>query len=385
MRLAILSMLVLALTLPALGQYSVEREGAVVRLRDAAAQTTVTVVPAAGNQAIEMMVKGQNVFRFPAASLEEFLKRPGMAGTPFLAPWANRLDEQAFYANGKKYTFNMGLGNVRGNIPMHGFLTSTSEWTVVEAKSDSQAAWVTCRLEFWRQPSWMAQWPFAHTIEITHRLQGGVLEVRTRIENLSAEPMPVAVGYHPYFQLTDSPRDEWTVSVGARTEWLLAPEKVPTGETRPIERFFPNPQAIALKDYDLDHVFGDLVRDATGNAVMSVKGKSQRLDVVYGPNYRASVIYAPNPSAAPAAGRGPGGPPAGAPGGPPAGAPPQGAQGRGPGGGGMMQNRNFICFEPMAGITNATNLAHKGLYKDLQSIPAGGVWQESFWVRPSGF
>ena len=47
--------------------------------------------------------------------------------------------------------------------------------------------------------------------------------------------------------------------------------------------------------------------------------------------------------------------------------------------------RPFICFEPMAGITNALNLAHKGLYKDLQSVPPGGTWQESFWVKPTGF
>ena len=39
----------------------------------------------------------------------------------------------------------------------------------------------------------------------------------------------------------------------------------------------------------------------------------------------------------------------------------------------------------MAGITDALNLAQKGLYKELQSIPAGGIWQESFWIRPSGF
>ena len=46
---------------------------------------------------------------------------------------------------------------------------------------------------------------------------------------------------------------------------------------------------------------------------------------------------------------------------------------------------NFICIEPMAGITNALNLAHRGVYKELQSIPPGGTWQESFWIRPSGF
>jgi hypothetical protein len=30
-------------------------------------------------------------------------------------------------------------------------------------------------------------------------------------------------------------------------------------------------------------------------------------------------------------------------------------------------------------------MAPKGLYRELQSIPPGGTWQESFWVRPTGF
>jgi aldose 1-epimerase len=88
---------------------------------------------------------------------------------------------------------------------------------------------------------------------------------------------------------------------------------------------------------------------------MTVKGKAQQLDVAVGPNYRAIVVWAPRP--APAGGQNP--------------AP--------------AQNRNFICFEPMVGITNAMNLAHKGRYKELQSIAPGGTWQESFWVRPRGF
>ena len=50
-----------------------------------------------------------------------------------------------------------------------------------------------------------------------------------------------------------------------------------------------------------------------------------------------------------------------------------------------IANRGFIAIEPMAGITSSMNLAHKGLYKELQSVPPGGKWQESFWLRPSGF
>ena len=343
------------LAAPLTAQYSVHRDGDLITLEDAKSQITVSIIPSVGNAAIDMKVKGQSVLRFPYASVDEFKGRPGLAGIPFLGPWANRLDETGFYANGKKYAFNMELGNVRGPIPIHGFLTYAKDWQVVEAKSDKKSAWVTSRLEFYRHPEWMAQFPFAHTIQMTYRLADGALEVTLRLENMSTDPMPVAIGFHPYYQLTDSPRDEWTISVGARTEWLLSNAKIPTGETRPIEQMFPNPQAAALKDYNLDHVFGDLVRDSSGRAMMSVKGKSQKLEILFGPNYKAAVIYAPNP---PAGGRG---------------------------GNQPAQNRNFICFEPMAGITDAMNLSQKGLYKELQSIPPGQTWQESFWVRPSGF
>ena len=338
-----LAIILWSLAFPAAAaQYVAQRTGDLVRLEDSTAQVVVSIVPSVGNIAFDLTVKGQKILRWPFASVDEFKAKPALSGIPFIGPWANRLDEQAFYANGKRYAFDMDLGNVRGAIPIHGFLTTNDQWQVVEMKADGSAAWLTSRLEFARQPAWIKQWPFAHTIEMTYRLQDGVLEVQTRITNASAEPMPVAIGFHPYFQLTDSPRDEWTLSVGARTHWLLASNKVPTGETEPIERLFKTPAAVALRDYTLDDVFGDLVRDAQGRSTMTVAGKSQRLDIVLGPNYRAAVLWAPTPG-------------------------------------------TFICVEPMAGITDATNLAQKGLYKELQSIPAGGTWQESFWVRTRGF
>jgi aldose 1-epimerase len=326
--------------------YSAAQTGAVVQLRDAAANTTVSLLPSVGNVAFEMSVNGQNVLHFSGDDPQQF--KGGLTGIPFVGPWANRLDEQAFFANGRRYAFDMQLGNVRGAIPIHGFLTPSAErpvvWQLVDLQADASAAWATSRLEFYRNPLWMQQFPFAHTVEITHRLERGVLEVTTRILNHSTDPMPVAIGFHPYFRLTDSRRDEWTISVGARTHWLLSPEKLPTGETEPIERLFPDPGAVRLADFALDDVFSDLVRDESGRAVMSLKGpRSQQLDVFVGEHYRAVVIWAPRP------------------------------------------DREFICFEPMAGITNALNLAHRGVYRELQSVPPSGVWEASFWVKPTGF
>ena len=377
--------LLAANTAAAQARYSIKQTGDIVQLRDARTDTTVSVMTSLSN-AYEMVVKGQNLIRMTFASVDEFRARPGLNGIPLLAPFANRLDEQAFYANGRKYNFDMELGNVRGTIPIHGFLSSAKDWKLVEAKADASAAWVTNKLDFYRQPQFMKQFPFAHTLQMTYRLQDGVLEVRTRIDNLSVEPMPVAIGFHPYFQLTDSTREDWTLSVGAKTQWLLAPNKIPTGETEPIEKFFPDPHAVPLKDFDLDHVFGDLERDGQGRAVMSVKGKAQQLDVVVGPNYRSIVLYSPNPANARGGGagrgRGAGGQAPAAPAAPPA--------STGPtvpltGTNANLPNRGFIAFEPMVGITDSMNLAHKGLYKELQSIPPGGSWQESFWLRPKGF
>ncbi len=115
---------------------------------------------------------------------------------------------------------------------------------------------------------------------------------------------------------------------------------------------------------------------------MSVKGKTQQLDVLLGPNYRSIVLYSPNPANARGGGGrgGRGGPPAAAPAAAPStpAVPLTGAKE-------TVTNRGFIAFEPMVGITDSMNLAHKGLYKELQSIPPGGKWEASFWLRPTGF
>lgn len=357
LRLSCLVAVAWTLATPAAAQrYAAVQDGQIVRLTDRTTDTIVSIAPSVGNIAFEMRVKGQNVLRFPHATMAEFTARPGMTGVPFMGPWANRLDEQAFYANGTRYAFDMSIGNVRGEIPIHGFLTTTDRWQVSTLRSTRDAAIVTSRLEFFRQPSWMKQWPFAHTIEMTYRLADGTLEVATTIVNLSAEPMPVAIGFHPYFQLTDSPRDEWTISVGARTRWILDPNKLPTGAIEPIARLFPDAEA-RLREYNLDEVFSDLVRDPQGRATMSVWGRSQRLDLVLGPRYRSVVVWAPNP-----AGTG------------------RGGQGDSP-----AAERNFICFEPMAAITNALNMTRRGTYSELQTIAPGATWQESFWIRPTGF
>lgn len=74
----------------------------------------------------------------------------------------------------------------------------------------------------------------------------------------------------------------------------------------------------------------------------SVEGAAEKISVLFGPKYIVAVVHAP------------------------------------PG-------RDFICFEPMSGPTNAFNLAHSRIYQELQSIQPGGTWRESFWIHPTGY
>lgn len=370
-------------------RYSARTNGDVVQLRDTRTDTVVSVLTPVSN-AYEMVVRGHNVIRMTIRSVDEMRTRPNLNGVPLMSPFANRLDDTAFWANGRKYNFDTEMGNIRSPIPIHGYLNMANDWKVVEARADATGAWVTSKLDFYRNPQYMAQFPFAHTLTMTYKLADGVLEVRTRVDNLANEPMPLSIGFHPYFQLTDSNRDEWTLSVPAQTHWLLDSRNIPTGATEPAANFWGGDvTAIPLSRFSgrrIDDIFTDLPRDAQGRATVSMKGVRQSVSVIIGPKYKTMLVYStaapPPPPAAPVPGAPPPPPPPPVPPpvsvGPPI---PFSATAGEP----APPERGFVAFEPMVAITNAMNAAQAGTYKDLQSIAPGASWEESFWIKPAGY
>jgi aldose 1-epimerase len=307
-----------------------------IHLTDSTHAVEVSICPTIGNIAFDMRAHGQSILMSPPP-LSQWKQKPSQAGIPLLAPWANRLETDAYWANGKRYLLNPGAVEIRrdpNGLPIHGLLLFASAWQVSRVHADDKAAEVTSRLEFWKHPEWMAQFPFAHTIEMTHRLSGGILEVRTTIENHSTDPMPLVIGFHPWYQIPGTPRNQWAVRLPVREHHILSPKLIPTGQTKPMD--LPNPAPLAGRE--LDDVFGGV--DASSE--FSVEANGRKVSVRFGPKFPIAIVYAPS-------------------------------------------TRDVVCFEPMTGLTNGFNLAHEGLFKNLQSIPSGGTWTESFWIRPSGF
>ena len=111
---------------------------------------------------------------------------------------------------------------------------------------------------------------------------------------------------------------------------------------RPLD--IPNP--LPLRGQVLDDGFTDLEREVDGRAHFAIESDGKVVETIFGPKYGVATIYLP--------------------------APPPG------------ETREFICVEPLAAIINGVNLAHHGRYSDLQTVPAGDKWTESFWIRASG-
>ena len=338
-----LTAVMLAILMTQTTNYSARRDTEdgipIVVLSDRDARTEVRIVPTLGNRAYRMTVAGRDILWSPYKTLAEFKAQPTGLGVPFMAPWANRLEGDYYFANGRKYALRTEIQNFRrdGNgRPIHGLLYTAPEWEVVSLKADDRGAEVVSRLEFWRHPGYMAQFPFAHDIEMTYRLSGGTLEVRTAVTNRSAEAMPIGVGFHPYFQLPGVPRESWRVTLPVRQRWLISKELLPTGAAEP----WTKPVISRMEDGSLDDVFGGLHQDAAGKTQFRVEGGDLSISVIFGRLYQVAVVYAP-------------------------------------------AGRPFICFEPMTAITNAFNLNQAGSYPDLQTLGPGMKWSESFWVRPA--
>jgi aldose 1-epimerase len=312
----------------------------IIRLTDAVHGVEVSIAPSIGNLAYAMRIHGRNILYSTLSDSEQLNQTSSANGIPFLAPWANRMADGGFWANGKKYTFNAGLGSVRlqpTGISLHGMLLTSPLWEVTALSADANSARVTSRLQFWRYPDLMGNWPFAHEYEMTYRLADGMLEVQTVVTNLGALPMPLALGYHPCYNLPGVSRDEAVAHIPAKTAVITDDKLVATGEMKPMDLPDPTP----LKGRTLDNGYTDLIRGKDGKALFYLEGGGERIESLYGPRWQVSVVYEP-------------------------------------------ANQNYTCFEPMAAITNGVNLAHEGKYPQLQTLAPGAAWRESFWVRTSG-
>jgi galactose mutarotase-like enzyme len=152
--------------------------------------------------------RGQELLLAPQEVPERFRVHRVAAGITLLHPWANRLPDR----------------------PIHGLAAAPGDWQVKRPGPDH----VHAVLDFAGVPDF----PYPHHLAVDVRLTHDALELDVHLTG--PEPVPLALGWHPYLRLPGTPSDEWVLTQPAREALELDERGLPVdpdaGRPLPAER-----------------------------------------------------------------------------------------------------------------------------------------------------
>ncbi|MET0987643.1 MAG: galactose mutarotase [Steroidobacteraceae bacterium] len=158
--------------------------GPLIRLNDPQSAAAAVVAPHRGAIVTSFAVAGRELLYMDTSTLHDRSKNV-RGGIPILFPTPGKLERDQWQ-----------VGQKSGSMQQHGFARNLP-WTIT--KQSAQAA--TLSLE--ANEVTLAQFPWSFRAELAISVQGACLRVVTGISNAGRERMPYALGFHPYFQVTD--------------------------------------------------------------------------------------------------------------------------------------------------------------------------------------
>ncbi|WP_157270385.1 aldose 1-epimerase [Azohydromonas aeria] len=205
------------------------------------------------------------------------------AGGAFLLPFANRI-RGTFHSEGRALDTTIDgrpmrlFANGGGSRPgaeqyaIHGLILdrAVDGWEPLAdaARGDGVRAWIDAG-------DFGGRWPSATRIGFELTLSGAAFEVALTATNAGTEPLPMGIGWHPYFNLPSGVREQARVFIPARTRMAVNDydEVLPTGALVPVAGSpydFSMPGGAALGGLYLDDCFTDLDKTGGGDTVVEV-------------------------------------------------------------------------------------------------------------------
>jgi aldose 1-epimerase len=164
---------------------------------DSKTKTGFSVVPSRGALMLDMTFNGVNVLD-AYQSAEELEKLDWMKNT-ILYPFPNRLQDGRYQWQSIPQQFainDKGTGNA-----LHGFALF-QKFKVTRLLLTDEFAEITCRLD---DAGKTEGYPYPSTLEVTFGISiNQKFRIEFAITNLHSTHIPVGVGWHPYFKLTEN-------------------------------------------------------------------------------------------------------------------------------------------------------------------------------------
>jgi aldose 1-epimerase len=260
--------------------------------------------------------------------------RPTRSGIPILFPFPNRIRDGRFTWDGREY--RLPPNDPAQKNAIHGF-ACRHPWRVVGHGADLFGAWVRGAFRGSADaPDCRALWPADYEIEVTVRLGAGRLRIEAEVCNPDSVPLPIGLGYHPYFAIPLTPdgrAEDCTMQVPARSNWVLD-ESLPTGQKKAVEGGLDLNSPRSFGDLHLDDVLTDLPASLAADGLIErgvLRGGGAELRLFCSPEFREMVV--------------------------------------------------FFCVEPYSCTTDAVNLQARGIDAGWQVLPPGGRWTSVVELR----
>lgn len=270
---------------------------------------------------------------------------PNRSGIPILFPFPNRIRGGHFVWNNQEY-------QLQGNDPggrnaIHGF-ACRRPWRVKKTNSAENLATLTAEFQLSVDaPDDLPLWPGDVRLTMRFLLAPDTLSLSATMENPGDQPVPVGLGYHPYFRVPFDPAGEagaCEVTVPAGSMWELR-ENLPTGRKLVLDaaRSLRAPRKFA--ELVIDDLYTDL--DTPSDEIqLNPRGSLRQpgvgsLDVWTTAAFREMVVFTP-------------------------------------------PTRQSICLEPYTCATDAINLHAQGIDAGLIVLEPGEARTEFVVLRWAG-
>ncbi|MCU1535269.1 MAG: hypothetical protein JWR53_1750 [Glaciihabitans sp.] len=177
---------------------------------------------------------------------DEFAKTPFGCGIT-LVPWPNRVEDGLWVLDGDEQQLDITEPDRHNAI--HGLLRNAA-YTLIERTEGS----VTLGATVFPQHGY----PFLLETTVTYELVDDGLAVSHSIRNASSTPAPVAIGTHPFFQISDVPTEELVLTVNAASRFPVDARLNVDGELPVDGTKYDLRAGRRISELDLDDAFGEV-------------------------------------------------------------------------------------------------------------------------------
>ncbi len=243
-------------------------------------------VPDAGMVGCSLRHRGEELLG-QRGGLAHYVANRSTMGIPLLYPWANRLSSRRFEVAGREVNLDAHPDLVASDpagLPIHGLLAAASGWKVERHEATDAGGTLAAVFDFGAHPELLEAFPFPHEVAIEVSLADGTIRIETVVRASGGVEVPVAFGYHPYFQLPGIARRDWVIEVPVTERLELDDRMIPTGarEEVQIER-----GQLGTRTFDDGYVA------PANSAPMALTGGGRRIEVSLGEGYPRTQVYAP--------------------------------------------------------------------------------------------